>query len=240
MQFRTLNSEYKVSSFEVSYLFTTQFMQTLAVLPSLVDQVYEALLSAITAGKFQQETHLTQEFIAESLGVSRQPVQQALLLLRSQGILSNAPGRGLMVAALEEKKVRDLYDIREMLDGLASGKAAKYASYIARTEGPQYIARGRAALASQSVPDLVLADMEFHNFIYRLSGNPMIAETCAPHWSYFRCVMGSVLQAGEVSDEIWDQHEEILEAIIAGDFELAEKRARLHISHSSDMVRTSL
>lgn len=215
-------------------------MQILTPLPSLVDQVVEALLSAITAGKFSQEAHLTQEAIAESLGVSRQPVQQALLLLRSQGILTNAPGRGLMVAPLEKNRVRDLYDIREVLDGLASAKAASNASDIARTEGPEYIARGRAALASKSVPELVLADMEFHGFIYRLSGNPMIAETCAPHWSYFRCVMGNVLLAGEVSNEIWDQHEEILAAIIDGDFALAEKRARHHISHSSEMVRENL
>lgn len=215
-------------------------MQILPPQPSLVDQVFEALLTAITAGKFSQEAPLTQEVIAESLGVSRQPVQQALLLLRSQGILTNAPGRGLMVSPLEEKRVRDLYDIREMLDGLASAKAAMHASEIARTEGPEYIARGRAALASQSVPDLVLADMAFHGFIYRLSGNPMIAETCAPHWSYFRCVMGNVLLAGEVSGEIWDQHQEILDAIITGDFVLAEKKARHHISHSSEMVRANL
>ena len=215
-------------------------MQILAPLPSLVEQVCEALLSAITAGKYSQEAHLTQEAIAESLGVSRQPVQQALLLLRSQGILINAPGRGLMVAPLEESRVRNLYDIREVLDGLASAKAAQHASEIARAEGSEYIARGRAALASQSVPALVLADMEFHGFIYRLSGNPIIADTCAPHWSYFRCVMGNVLLVGDVTGEIWDQHEEILEAIIAGDFVLAEKRARHHIAHSSEMVRINL
>lgn len=215
-------------------------MQILAPQPSLVDQVVEALLSAITAGRFSKAAPLTQEVIAESLGVSRQPVQQALLLLRSQGILTNAPGRGLMVAPLEENRVRDLYDIREVLDGLASSKAAKNASETAKSEGPEFIARGRAALLSQSIPALVQADMDFHNFIYRLSGNPIIAETCAPHWSYFRCVMGNVLQAGEVSGEIWDQHEEILAAIIDGDFALAEKRARLHISHSSEMVRANL
>lgn len=241
MQLRTLNSEFRLLKFDFSVIFYKKAtMQILAPQPSMVDQVCEALLSAITAGKFSQDAHLTQEAIAESLGVSRQPVQQALLLLRSQGILTNAPGRGLMVAPLEEKRVRDLYEIREVLDGLASTKAARNASETARSEGPDYIKRGRAALANQSVPALVLADMEFHGFIYRLSGNPIIAETCAPHWSYFRCVMGNVLLAGEVTAEIWDQHEEMLEAIIAGNFTLAEERARHHISHSSEMVRANL
>ena len=73
-------------------------MQPITSQPSLVDQVYEAILSEIMDGKFSPDARLVQEALAETFGVSGQPVQQALLLLRSQGILTRAPGRVLMVS----------------------------------------------------------------------------------------------------------------------------------------------
>ena len=215
-------------------------MQIITPQPSLVDQVYEAILSEIMDGKFGPDARLVQEELAENFGVSRQPVQQALLLLRSQGILTQAPGRGLMVSALDAKRVRDLYEVRGALDGLASAKAAERGSAIARAEGAQYIERGKAAVESKSIAKLVNADMDFHFFIYRLSGNPHVAETCAPHWSYFRCVMGAVLLDGETPGDIWNQHEAILNAIIDGDAASAEQLSRHHISHASSTLRQNM
>ena len=215
-------------------------MQIITPQPSLVDQVYEAILSEIMDGKFGPDARLVQEELAENFGVSRQPVQQALLLLRSQGILTQAPGRGLMVSALDAKRVRDLYEVRGALDGLASAKAAERGSATARAEGAQYIERGQAAVESKSIARLVNADMDFHFFIYRLSGNSHVAETCAPHWSYFRCVMGAVLLDGETPGDIWNQHEAILDAIIDGDAASAEQLSRHHISHASSTLRQNM
>jgi DNA-binding GntR family transcriptional regulator len=208
--------------------------------PSLVDQVYEAILSEIMEGKLGPDARLVQEELAESLGVSRQPVQQALLLLRTQGILAQAPGRGLMVSALDAQRVRDLYEVRSVLDGLASAKAAERGSAAARAEGARYIEIGQAAVESKSIARLVNADMNFHFFIYQLSGNAHIAETCAPHWSYFRCVMGAVLLHGETPGEIWDQHDAILAAIVDGDARRAEQLSRHHISHASTTLTQKL
>lgn len=215
-------------------------MRTLPAQPTLVNQVYEAILSEISAGKFGPDNRLIQEELAESLGVSRQPVQQALLLLRSHGLLRDAPGRGLMVAPLDPDYVRNLYEVRGVLDGLASGKAAERSSDLARKEGPAFIARGREAVESRSIARMITADMDFHFFLYGLSGNPLVAETSAAHWSYLRRVMGEVLLHGETPGEIWDQHEAILNAVIAADPHEAETIARHHISHASDTLAARL
>jgi len=215
-------------------------MQLITPQPSLVDQVYEAILSQIMDGRFGPDSRLVQEELAESFGVSRQPVQQALLLLRSQGILTQAPGRGLMVSGLDAQRVRDLYEVRGVLDGLASAKAAERGSAQARAEGARYIELGQAAVESQSIAKLVNADMDFHFFIYRLSGNIHIAETCSPHWSYFRCVMGAVLLHGETPSDIWSQHKLILDAIVDGDAVRAEQLSRHHISHASSTLNLNL
>ena len=187
-------------------------MRSLPHQPTLVDQVYEAILSEISAGKYGPDNRLIQEELAEALGVSRQPVQQALLILRSQGLLRDAPGRGLMVAPLDAEHVRNVYEIRGMIDGLASAKAAERGREAARREGPAFIERGRGAVASGSIPRMIAADMDFHFFLYGLSGNPLIQEVSAVHWSHLRRVMGEVLQHGEPPKAIWDQHEAILDA----------------------------
>ena len=67
-------------------------MRSLTPQPTLVDQVYESILTEITEGRLGLDSRLIQEELAETLGVSRQPVQQALVLLRSRGLLRDAPG----------------------------------------------------------------------------------------------------------------------------------------------------
>jgi DNA-binding GntR family transcriptional regulator len=215
-------------------------MRRLQPQPTLVDQVYEAILSDISAGKFARDARLIQEELAASLGVSRQPVQQALLLLRNHGILRDAPGRGLMVAPLEAEFVRNLYEVRGVLDGLASGKAAERGHAVAASDGPAYIDRGREAVASRSIARMIAADMDFHFFLYGLSRNPLVAETSLPHWSYLRRVMGEVLLHGETPAEIWDQHEAILNAVISGEAQPAERLAREHIRQASETLTARL
>lgn len=208
-------------------------MQILRSQPSLVDQVYEAILSRIEAGQYGPDARLVQEEIAEALGVSRQPVQQALLLLRAEGVLINAPGRGLMVAPLDEEKVRNVYEIRASLDALAVVKAARRADPRAKAEGPEFIRRGRDAVAGKSISEMIAADMAFHHFLYELAGNPLIAETAAPHWTYLRCVMGAVLMQGESPRDIWAEHEAILDTVIRGDVTEAERLSRAHVNNAT-------
>ena len=68
--------------------------------PDLVDQVYRSLLDAISEGSLAPGERITQEDIADKLAVSRQPVLQALRLLKKDGFVQDAPGRGLLVLTL--------------------------------------------------------------------------------------------------------------------------------------------
>lgn len=215
-------------------------LRSLSPQPTLVEQVYEALLSEITEGKFGAEERLIQEELAAALGVSRQPVQQALLLLRSHGVLCDAPGRGLMVAPLDPAHVRNLYEIRSALDGIASAGAAERAREAAASDGPAYLDRGRAAVKSKSIARLIAADMDFHFFLYGLSGNPLLAEVSMPHWTYLRRAMGEVLVHGDTSTGIWDEHEAILAAVIEGQPQVAERLAREHVSHASTALTSQM
>ena len=130
--------------------------------PSLVEQVINAIVSEIVDGELPSNSRLIQDELARAYGVSRQPVQQALLLLRDRGLVREAPGRGLIVSPIDPDFVRKLYEVRAMLDGLAARLAAERGAERAKIEGPAYMDAGRAAVASGSLNEQIEADMNFH------------------------------------------------------------------------------
>jgi DNA-binding GntR family transcriptional regulator len=211
-------------------------MKTLETQPKLVEQVHQAILEEISGGKLRPGTRIIQEQIAKELGVSRQPVQQALALLRNQGVLHDAPGRGLLVAPLDLKYVRNMYDMRAVIEGLACRRAAELNPKLAKAKGPALIRAGRKAVTADSYTAMIAADMAFHHFIYTLSENPLIAPAMEAHWTSTQRVMGEVLMRDEQPRNIWGQHEAMLDAIAAGDGPKAEELGRLHISQAADFM----
>lgn len=211
-------------------------MKVLAIQPKLVEQVHDAIVSEISSGKLKPGERIVQEQIAQLLGVSRQPVQQALLLLRKQGVLRDAPGRGLIVASLDSDQVSSMYDIRAVLEGLAFRKAAEHNAERARKQGPALIQNGRKAAAGSSVAAMIAADLKFHDFIYRLSENPLIAPLMEAQWTSTQRVMGEVLMRDELPRDIWNQHEALLDAVMAGDGAAAEALARQHITLAATVM----
>lgn len=202
--------------------------------PTLVEQVVNAIVSEIVDGELPANSRLIQDELARAYGVSRQPVQQALLLLRDRGLVREAAGRGLIVSPLDVEFVRNLYEVRAMLDGLAARLAAERGSKRAAEEGQAYLDAGHAAVESGSLHDQIEADMGFHAFINELAGNPLIGETTAPHWPYLRRVMGEVLREdSQMPATILREHATILEAIIAGDGVKAEALSREHIARAA-------
>lgn len=208
-------------------------MKALAPAPNLVEQVLQAVLDEITAGHLAPGDRVIQVALAQALGVSRQPVQQALLLLRNQGILQDAPGRGLIVAPLDAEYIRHMYAMRAVLEGLAARRAAESNAERAARQGPPLLDAGRRAVASGSFTQMIAADTRFHELLYALSGNALVAPALATHLTYTQRVMGEVLGGDEKPSDIWDQHEAILAAICAGDGDRAEALAREHISLAS-------
>ena len=211
-------------------------MKVLVSQPNLAEQVRKAIVSEIASGKLKPGARIIQEQLAQELGVSRQPVQQALLLLKNQGVLRDAAGRGLLVTSLDPGQVRSMYEIRAVIEGLAFRKAAENNPECAAKLGPPLILNGRRSVKSGSVAQMIAADIKFHDFIYLLSGNPLIAPSMEVQWTNTQRVMGEVLMRDETPRDIWDQHEALLKAVMVGDGEAAEALARQHITQAADFM----
>ncbi|SAL69669.1 GntR family transcriptional regulator [Caballeronia cordobensis] len=193
-----------------------------------VDEVYKVLLDAISSGSLAPGTRITQEEIAEQLAVSRSPVLQALRLLKKDGLVVDAPGRGLLVTPLDPAWISHLYEIRGALDSLAARLAAERGAKIDKA----LITNGRRASKSDDVKAMIDADLAFHNAIYAASGNPLIAETAQTHWVHLRRVMGAVLQVSGQRKAIWDEHAAIATAVNEGDGQRAAALTDLHTANA--------
>lgn len=221
-------------------------MQPIATAPSRAQQVYNAIRDSICDGKMTPGTHLVQEELAAALGVSRQPVQQALLLLKNERLVVELGARGLYVAPLNANDVIHHYQIRIVLDQLAArlvtertAASPAFALELAR-QGEAILSEGEAARNRSNAPDAVNHDVQFHSFIYEMSGNPFIADTAAAHWNYLRRVMVAVLLHAERGEVVWRQHRDILNALLAGDAAASERLAAEHVLGAQDALLRTL
>lgn len=221
-------------------------MSVLQTAPGLSEQVYQAVLEEICDGALPPGSHLVQEQLAERFGVSRQPVQQALALLKADGLIEEVGKRGLRVSELDMDAMRHHYEIRAALDGLAARLAARRAkndpSVAARieAEGKSLIQKGLKAAEDKNTLELIRMDEAFHKLFYEASSNPLLSRTAEGHWRFLRRVMSDVLRHAEPPASIWRQHAEILEAVIAGDERLAETRASDHIELATNTLAAAL
>jgi len=204
--------------------------------PDLVDQVYRALLDAISAGTLAPGERLTQEDIARRLAVSRQPVLQALRLLKKDGLVLDAPGRGVLVAPLDADWIVRVYQVRGALDVLAARLAAERRAKL----DPKLLERGRRAARGRQLQAMIEADIAFHNAIYAASANPLIEASAQLHWQHIRRAMGAVLQRSSLRETVWDEHAAIAAAIAAGRVAEAERLMAGHGKRASEHMASHL
>ncbi|GAB7537965.1 GntR family transcriptional regulator [Burkholderia sp. 3C] len=195
-----------------------------------VDEVYRVLRDAITEGSIAPGTRIVQEEIAEQLSVSRSPVLQAFRLLKKDGLVEDAPGRGLQVAPLDAERIGHLYELRGALDSLAARLAARKRVKLDKA----LIATGRKLSKGDDIKAMIEADMAFHSAIYAASGNPLIVDNAQLHWMLLRRVMGAVHRVAGQRKSVWDEHAAIAEAIAQGDEELAAKLSSQHTEYARE------
>lgn len=207
----------------------------------LPELVYDRVVEGICNGSLEPGERLTQDGLARLLDVSRLPVGQALKRLEAEGFVQPAGRRGLKVAPLEERFVRELYELRSGIDQVSAGLAARRAEPDdLRKRGEALLERGRRATEAHDIPELIAADMAFHQLIYEAAGNSMILDTMASHWNHTRRVMQTILRDHRNQEQVWRDHASILDSICSGDVALAERVARAHVERAADWFENEM
>lgn len=207
---------------------------------TFVDRAYVEILDAISDGTLKPGERLTQESVAQRLNVSRQPIHNALLVLKAQGFVRETGRRGLAVAPVDPRLFEAIYDFRSAVEPLAVRLAIAHMNEDAVRRGRSLIARGKSVAARKSGKALVEADTAFHSFIYELSCNSLILDTMQLNWHHLRRSMGEVLQLPGLAKRVWEEHEAIFEAMIRAETELATTLMHDHVIAAYDDVRAAL
>ncbi|MBK5253093.1 MAG: GntR family transcriptional regulator [Peptostreptococcaceae bacterium] len=202
----------------------------------LRELVYEELKHKILIGNVNPGTRLMEIELAESMGVSRTPIREAIRKLEKEGLVSIEPRRGAYVSDISIKDMVDILEVREDLEGLAASLAAKRINEDEADELKRITEKYSEAVESESTDDIVKYDEMFHKLVVSCSGNRTLMQ-----------MVGSVqelalrfryLYYDDYSryEDMPDEHIGIMEAIINGDEKKARDEADLHIKRLKDFL----
>ncbi|WP_309500527.1 GntR family transcriptional regulator [Streptomyces shenzhenensis] len=204
---------------------------------TLREQALMALRAAITSGQYRPGDHLGEVEIAERLSVSRGTVREALRHLQQEGLVT-AGARGMLrVSQLSSDEVRELYQVREALEGLAIRQI------IESSRGPRAAEALRAAAARlrevESGTDLsamVEADLAFHLLLCELSGNSVLIRTWRQLEGPIRVVIMSAAAERREIVMAASAHLPVVEAIERGDAVAAQSVLHAHMTAAVDQL----
>jgi DNA-binding GntR family transcriptional regulator len=197
----------------------------------LRDRVHEALLELITGGALRPGKHLVEGDLARRLGVSRQPVREALQRLSTEGWVDLRPAQGAFVHVPTPAEADQLAVVRALLEGEAAGLAA--AAVAAAPDGVEALealcAAGERAVAKGDVDGAVALGARFHAKVTELAGNAVLAELAARIDRRARWYQAPA--ARRRGPRSWAEHREVTTAIASGDPSRATAAMRAHTEH---------
>ena len=188
---------------------------------------YSLILEAIDIGIYKPGDRLVESDLAESFGVSRTPIREALQRLETQSLLTR-DGRSLIVSSLDHSQMAELYIVRAELEGLAATLAAKHATGEEVKVLQDMVNSDRKIIADPSA--LAKSNRRFHKQIHLASHNRfLIKQLDLVHRSMALMATTSLAADGRGPVAV-EEHQAIVTAISKGDSEEASKKLRDHIS----------
>lgn len=192
---------------------------------SAEEEAYRHLLQAICGGRYRNGDRLIAEDIATDLGMSRMPVRSAFQRLAAEGLVILRPHRGAVVSGLDLDDMREVFEMRGALEGLAIRLATPHV-------GPREMTRLERLLEDldeEHDPSAwVRQHRAFHEYLCSLAGRPRLLRQINGLYTLIEPHMQLWLHADR-PQSARDEHAPILAALQAGDSTEAERVLREHI-----------
>lgn len=202
----------------------------------LREVVFQSLREAILTGKLQPGERLMEIQLAQRLGVSRTPVREAIRKLEIEGLAVMIPRRGAEVARITEKQLRDVLEVRRALEELAVQLACKRITRDGIEQLRQAHLEVKDMAAKQNLPELVQADVHFHEIIYLAADNERLLQLLNNLRQQMYRYRLEYLKNVNNHELIIKEHQAILEGMDKLDTDAATRAIRQHIDNQENGV----
>lgn len=198
--------------------------------PSLSDQVRNLLMEALTSGRLRPGDRVNEAELARDLGISRNPIREAISGLAQRGFLVASRGRGHFLRRFTPRDVDDVFSFRICVESFAIRQALPRMTAPDHAQLADTIARMVLAARQLRVADLHQHDVLFHRHICELSGNAQVLRAHEGIDTEVRMLIASVDLVQETPMETALAHRPIAEAMAAGDAGRAVAAMEQHLT----------
>jgi DNA-binding GntR family transcriptional regulator len=203
---------------------------------SLREQALTALRRAITTGQLTPGTHLVETDLSDAMQISRGTLREAMRQLQQEGLISAGARGRLSVRHLDAKEIKDIFDVRAALEGLAARSLASLPDRAEAVAGLRRAVEDMDRWSASNLEDRIEADLRFHRTMCQLTGN----ETLLHSWSSLEgSIRMSIMFAGvdrALKNMDVKRHLVIVDAIDEGDADLAAATVREHMAGAASVL----
>jgi len=203
---------------------------------NLGEEVYEIIKKKIVCHEFKPGERVIDKHIAEDLGVSRSLVRQAFNILEKQELLVQVPRSGFFVREITKKDVKEIYDIRKLLETEATRLAIPRLKDkdIKRIE--KIFREAEEELKEGIVKKTIKADAKLHEMIYTNCGNQRLVKLIKKYSSQY--VFYRIIDLSHIkrAKEAYQEHFKIFKVVKRRDVKKATQLMSKHIEHAKEII----
>jgi DNA-binding GntR family transcriptional regulator len=206
----------------------------------LRDQVAEGLLQALRSGRFLPGERLTEERVAEVLGVSRTPVREAFGVLAQRGILMRREGGGFFVSKPSLRSLEEVFELRRLLEPYAARRAARLFKGTDLAVLRTAVAKLRTLAVSGSSAALAEANREIRRILFGLCGNASLTRAIEENSDHIYLIGMLTMNSKATRAVLLASHERILKAFAARDEQAVEQAVAEYLDAAHHSVISAL
>jgi len=204
---------------------------------SKAEKVYRILQEDIIERRFLPGQRLVERELIEKLGVSKTPVREALARLKKDGLVEGDLYQSVVVSRILHKDAVEIYDLREVLEGLAARGAAEKITPKKAKEIHSIIQLSEECIKKNNLKEYATLDLQFHNLIGIISENERLCEMMQRlHYQIRILIRTSMTLPGRGIKVSLNEHKMIVKEIFNRNPDLAEKMAKKHIKKTRKAV----
>ena len=206
---------------------------------NLEDQVYKIIKDKIIWHKIKMGERIIDKKLAEELGVSRSIVRQVLNILAKEELLTMVPRNGCYVKEITKKEVKEIYNIRKVLEVYATELAVPQIHNDDFEKIERLFKTARKDLEEEKNYSFIEADMQLHRLLINNCGNDLLKKIVNQYndrYIFYRVIYVTDIKKAKKS---YREHYEIFQAIKRRNVRLAKKLMAEHIENSKNIIITN-